>query len=163
MDSNNQEYIIFTPKYNKGFKRLCDVYRCFKPLPHNNITIQNYLCLLCDKHIIEYNTGKINIYRIEDKTLLVNIDITKWSTKLTDSFESTPNFDKYGRTSFLRDYGAIIHSSKFRRLAHKTQVYLNTQIDYPRTRLTHSIEVSQIGRQLARAVANKISSSSKKK
>ena len=61
----------------------------------------------------------------------------------------------------MRDYGAIVHSSKFRRLAHKTQVYLNSQIDYPRTRLPHSIEASQIARQLSRAFCKAISTTSK--
>lgn len=54
------------------------------------------------------------------------------------------------RNAFLRGYGAIVHSSQLRRLSHKTQVHLNPNFDYVRTRLTHSLEVSQIGRQLAR-------------
>ena len=58
--------------------------------------------------------------------------------------------EKDCRDPFLKAYGVVIHSSQFRRLSHKTQVYLNTHSDYARTRLTHSIEVSQIGIQLAR-------------
>lgn len=65
------------------------------------------------------------------------------------------------RSPFLRDYGAIIHSSKFRRLSNKTQVYLNPLIDYPRTRLPHSVEVSQVARQLVRAFCELIEQQSK--
>lgn len=60
------------------------------------------------------------------------------------------------RNAFLRCYGAIIHSSQFRRLSHKTQVHLNPNFDFVRTRLTHSLEVSQIGRQLARIFINEL-------
>ena len=58
--------------------------------------------------------------------------------------------DEEGRSPFLRGYGSIIHRSQFRRLSDKTQVYIHRKTDYLRTRLTHSIEVEQIGRQLAR-------------
>lgn len=54
------------------------------------------------------------------------------------------------RTPFLRDYGSIIHQSQFRRQSHKTQVFLNAELDFPRTRLTHCIEVEQISRELSR-------------
>ena len=54
------------------------------------------------------------------------------------------------RTVYQRDRDRIIHSSSFRRLKHKTQVFVNTEGDHYRTRLTHSMEVSQISRTLAR-------------
>ena len=54
------------------------------------------------------------------------------------------------RTPYQRDRDRIIHSSSFRRLKHKTQVFVNTEGDHHRTRITHSMEVSQIARTLAR-------------
>ena len=62
-------------------------------------------------------------------------------------FYETPS--KY-RSSFQRDRDRIIHSASFRRLKHKTQVFVNTEGDHYRTRITHSMEVSQIARSIAR-------------
>ena len=56
------------------------------------------------------------------------------------------------RSPYQRDRDRIIHSSSFRRLKHKTQVFVNTEGDHYRTRLTHSMEVSQIARTLARSL-----------
>ncbi|MGN0018564.1 MAG: deoxyguanosinetriphosphate triphosphohydrolase [Candidatus Gastranaerophilaceae bacterium] len=57
------------------------------------------------------------------------------------------------RTDFQRDRDRIIHSKAFRRLKHKTQVFLAPFDDHFRTRLTHTLEVSQIARTIARALA----------
>jgi len=56
------------------------------------------------------------------------------------------------RSPYQRDRDRIIHSSSFRRLKHKTQVFVNSEGDHYRTRLTHSMEVSQIARTLARTL-----------
>ncbi len=64
----------------------------------------------------------------------------------------TPEEESPFRTEYQRDRDRIIHSSSFRRLKHKTQVFLSPEGDHYRTRLTHTLEVSQIARTIARAL-----------
>ena len=63
-----------------------------------------------------------------------------------------PEPESDARTCFMRDRDRIIHSKAFRRLKHKTQVFLSPEGDHYRTRLTHTLEVSQISRTIARGL-----------
>jgi dGTPase len=63
-----------------------------------------------------------------------------------------PEDEHIYRTAYQRDRDRIIHTTAFRRLEYKTQVFLITEGDYYRTRLTHTVEVAQIGRTIARAL-----------
>ena len=75
-------------------------------------------------------------------------------SKLAVPLKSKGRFFKekktYLRSDFQRDRDRIIHSTAFRRLKHKTQVFINTTGDHFRTRITHSLEVSQIARTLSK-------------
>src|SRR5438093_11589097 len=56
------------------------------------------------------------------------------------------------RVAFQRDRDRILHAKSFRRLAHKTQVFLAPEGDHYRTRITHTLEVAQVGRTIARCL-----------
>lgn len=81
-------------------------------------------------------------------------NLSKYATKSTETKGRKEPVDECViRTEFQRDRDRIIHSKAFRRLKHKTQVFLSPFDDHFRTRLTHTLEVSQIARTISRALA----------
>ncbi|MCJ7833613.1 MAG: HD domain-containing protein, partial [Deltaproteobacteria bacterium] len=79
--------------------------------------------------------------------------LSPWATLSSESRgRPIPEEECSIRTVFQRDRDRIIHSKAFRRLKHKTQVFLSPTGDHYRTRLTHTLEVSQIARTIARAL-----------
>ena len=84
---------------------------------------------------------------IEDKSL-APYGMRSKDSKGRAYLDNEPDY----RTSFQRDRDRIIHTTAFRRLEYKTQVFINYEGDYYRTRLTHTIEVAQIGRTIARTL-----------
>ena len=84
----------------------------------------------------------------EERTLLAP-GATLAADSLGREREETPD---EVRTCFMRDRDRIIHCKAFRRLKHKTQVFLSPEGDHYRTRLTHTLEVAQISRTVARAL-----------
>src|SRR5881396_38359 len=70
--------------------------------------------------------------------------------------QSTEAQERVWRGPFLKDFDRIVYSSAFRRLQDKTQVYPFPESDYVRTRLTHSIEASSVGRSLGLSVGQRL-------
>jgi len=80
--------------------------------------------------------------------------LAPWAMRSAESRgRRVPEDKHFCRTEYQRDRDRIIHSKAFRRLKHKTQVFLSPSGDHYRTRLTHTLEVSQIARTAARALA----------
>ena len=92
-----------------------------------------------------------------DRLYLEEKERSTFSPLATFSGESLgrlfPEEEHAFRSAFQRDRDRLIHSTAFRRLEYKTQVFVNREGDYYRTRLTHTLEVVQIARSIARALA----------
>ncbi len=84
---------------------------------------------------------------LEDRTL-APYGVRSKDSKGRAYLDNEPEY----RTAFQRDRDRIIHTTAFRRLEYKTQVFITSEGDYFRTRLTHTLEVAQIGRTIARAL-----------
>ena len=97
----------------------------------------------------------MKVLKVKEKTIQIEeMFLSPYATKSKDTvgrltFESPCPM----RTDFQRDRDRIIHSKAFRRLKNKTQVFFSPEGDHYRTRLTHTLNVSQVARGIARALS----------
>lgn len=95
----------------------------------------------------------MSVQTIRERTEIEEYDhLSKFAAKSSDARRQRKENDCPVRTAFQRDRDRILHSKPFRRLKHKTQVYIAPAGDHFRTRMTHSLEVSQICRTIGRGL-----------
>lgn len=99
-------------------------------------------------HVIAYS--KKDLEAFEDARLALYAARSSKATRRYPTAEEGRSYDY--RTEYQRDRDRIIHSRAFRRLKHKTQVFIPFEGDHYRTRLTHTLEVTQVARTIARAL-----------
>lgn len=93
------------------------------------------------------------IYKREQREAIEAATLAPYALKSADSQgRAYPEAESASRTAFERDRDRIIHTTAFRRLEYKTQVFVFYEGDHYRTRLTHTMEVAQLGRSLARGL-----------
>ena len=89
----------------------------------------------------------------EERERLERLIVGPWGVRAEESRgRLEPETECSVRTCFQRDVDRITHSKSFRRLKHKTQVFLQPEGDHYRTRLTHTLEVARLSRTVARAL-----------
>jgi dGTPase len=97
-------------------------------------------------------SGLLRRTRLEREQLERELLATDATLSSESRGRTEPEEDDLFRTAFERDRDRVIHTKAFRRLKHKTQVFLNPDGDHFVTRMTHTIHVNQVGRALARAL-----------
>ena len=95
---------------------------------------------------------KIDLHSVRRRLERNEESLSPYATRSVDAVRDTPELPSATRTEFQRDRDRVIHANSFRRLKHKSQVFVAPQGDHFTTRLTHVIEVSQVGRSIARGL-----------
>ncbi len=100
----------------------------------------------------EHPTGPVAAAFAERVQAREEAELSPHATRSYPAQRDVPETDCGLRTPFQRDRDRIVHSKAFRRLTHKTQVFVSPTGDHYRTRLTHTLEVTQVSRTVARAL-----------